>query len=162
MGVSPCHTLKVWCGVIFTWSLQGFHRYSTDQHWHVPHFEKMLYDQGQLAAMYSRAFQVQLWHPSVHLPLLQVQGLAWFGEPEPVPQDPPHPMGLEHSASFPVVYPEVLHKPLTVQPQGFERNGGGNSLWAGLCKSADNAAASDLGVTPALLSICPSWVCSIH
>ncbi|XP_061866603.1 spermatogenesis-associated protein 20 isoform X2 [Colius striatus] len=37
---------------------QGFHRYSTDQHWHVPHFEKMLYDQGQLAATYSRAFQI--------------------------------------------------------------------------------------------------------
>src|SRR5262249_3046018 len=27
----------------------GFHRYSTDQFWHVPHFEKMLYDQAQLA-----------------------------------------------------------------------------------------------------------------
>ncbi|XP_077044316.1 spermatogenesis-associated protein 20 isoform X5 [Agelaius phoeniceus] len=37
---------------------QGFHRYSTDQHWHVPHFEKMLYDQGQLAAVYSKAFQI--------------------------------------------------------------------------------------------------------
>ena len=24
---------------------QGFARYSTDRHWHVPHFEKMLYDQ---------------------------------------------------------------------------------------------------------------------
>lgn len=47
------------------WSLQGFHRYSTDQHWHVPHFEKMLYDQGQLAAAYSRAFQVRPPCPSV-------------------------------------------------------------------------------------------------
>ena len=28
---------------------KGFHRYSTDERWHVPHFEKMLYDQGQLA-----------------------------------------------------------------------------------------------------------------
>ena len=27
----------------------GFHRYSTDQHWHVPHFEKMLYDQALLS-----------------------------------------------------------------------------------------------------------------
>ena len=26
----------------------GFHRYSVDAHWGVPHFEKMLYDQGQL------------------------------------------------------------------------------------------------------------------
>jgi len=45
-------------------SSQGFHRYSTDRHWHVPHFEKMLYDQGQLAVVYSRAFQVWLWAPA--------------------------------------------------------------------------------------------------
>ncbi|RVX20797.1 Spermatogenesis-associated protein 20 [Vitis vinifera] len=30
----------------------GFHRYSVDECWHVPHFEKMLYDQGQLANAY--------------------------------------------------------------------------------------------------------------
>lgn len=36
---------------------KGFARYSTDQSWHVPHFEKMLYDQGQLAVAYARAFQ---------------------------------------------------------------------------------------------------------
>ena len=36
----------------------GFHRYSTDQRWHVPHFEKMLYDNAQLARLYTRAWQV--------------------------------------------------------------------------------------------------------
>ena len=36
----------------------GFHRYSVDGQWRVPHFEKMLYDQGQLAAAYLEAFQV--------------------------------------------------------------------------------------------------------
>jgi len=36
----------------------GFHRYSVDEHWHVPHFEKMLYDQAQLAITYLEAFQV--------------------------------------------------------------------------------------------------------
>jgi uncharacterized protein len=36
----------------------GFHRYSTDQFWHVPHFEKMLYDQAQLATAYLDAFQI--------------------------------------------------------------------------------------------------------
>ncbi len=36
----------------------GFHRYSVDQRWFVPHFEKMLYDQGQLAASYLEAYQV--------------------------------------------------------------------------------------------------------
>jgi len=36
----------------------GFHRYSTDEHWLVPHFEKMLYDQALLALAYTEAFQV--------------------------------------------------------------------------------------------------------
>jgi len=35
----------------------GFHRYSVDDHWFVPHFEKMLYDQAQLASAYLEAFQ---------------------------------------------------------------------------------------------------------
>ncbi|KGK98695.1 thioredoxin [Methanococcoides methylutens] len=35
----------------------GFHRYSTDSTWLVPHFEKMLYDQGMLAIAYSEAYQ---------------------------------------------------------------------------------------------------------
>ncbi|XP_072793257.1 spermatogenesis-associated protein 20 isoform X3 [Taeniopygia guttata] len=53
------HTLKMMAhGGIHDHIGQGFHRYSIDQHWHVPHFEKMLYDQGQLAAIYSKAFQI--------------------------------------------------------------------------------------------------------
>ena len=36
----------------------GFHRYSVDRLWHVPHFEKMLYDQAQLANAYLEAWQV--------------------------------------------------------------------------------------------------------
>ena len=36
----------------------GFHRYSVDRYWHVPHFEKMLYDQAQLAVGYLDAFQI--------------------------------------------------------------------------------------------------------
>jgi uncharacterized protein YyaL (SSP411 family) len=36
----------------------GFHRYSVDQRWLVPHFEKMLYDQAMLAIAYSEAYQV--------------------------------------------------------------------------------------------------------
>ena len=36
----------------------GFHRYSVDQVWLVPHFEKMLYDQAQLALLYLQAWQV--------------------------------------------------------------------------------------------------------
>jgi hypothetical protein len=36
----------------------GFFRYSTDPYWHIPHFEKMLYDNAQLISLYSRAFTV--------------------------------------------------------------------------------------------------------
>jgi len=36
----------------------GFHRYSVDAYWHVPHYEKMLYDQAQLALAYIAAWQV--------------------------------------------------------------------------------------------------------
>ncbi len=36
----------------------GFHRYSTDATWLVPHFEKMLYDNAQLVQTYARAYQI--------------------------------------------------------------------------------------------------------
>ncbi|MBM4436816.1 MAG: thioredoxin domain-containing protein [Actinobacteria bacterium] len=36
----------------------GFHRYSVDAHWLVPHFEKMLYDNSQLARVYLHAWQI--------------------------------------------------------------------------------------------------------
>ncbi|HLG43288.1 MAG TPA: thioredoxin domain-containing protein, partial [Planctomycetota bacterium] len=35
----------------------GFHRYSTDRRWLLPHFEKMLYDQAMLAIAYAEAYQ---------------------------------------------------------------------------------------------------------
>ncbi len=36
----------------------GFHRYSVDRYWHVPHYEKMLYDQAQLAIAYLDGWQI--------------------------------------------------------------------------------------------------------
>jgi len=36
----------------------GFHRYSTDAFWRIPHFEKMLYDNGQLASVYADAYRI--------------------------------------------------------------------------------------------------------
>jgi uncharacterized protein YyaL (SSP411 family) len=36
----------------------GFARYSTDAHWHLPHFEKMLYDNAQLAMNYTEAYKL--------------------------------------------------------------------------------------------------------
>lgn len=37
----------------------GFHRYSTDRYWRVPHFEKMLYDNGQLLGVYAQAYELE-------------------------------------------------------------------------------------------------------
>ena len=36
----------------------GFHRYSTDREWILPHFEKMLYDQAMLTLAYTEAYQI--------------------------------------------------------------------------------------------------------
>ena len=36
----------------------GFHRYSVDRFWAIPHFEKMLYDNGQLATVYAEAYEL--------------------------------------------------------------------------------------------------------
>ena len=36
----------------------GFCRYSVDNSWHIPHFEKMLYDNGPLLALYAQAWQI--------------------------------------------------------------------------------------------------------
>ncbi len=45
-------------GGIFDQLGGGFARYSTDAAWHAPHFEKMLYDNGQLLSLYSRAYRM--------------------------------------------------------------------------------------------------------
>ena len=45
-------------GGIFDHVGYGFHRYSTDQRWLLPHFEKMLYDQALLVMAYTEAYQV--------------------------------------------------------------------------------------------------------
>ena len=44
-------------GGIYDHLAGGFHRYSTDERWQIPHFEKMLYDQAMLAKTYLEAFQ---------------------------------------------------------------------------------------------------------
>ena len=36
----------------------GFHRYSTDENWFLPHFEKMLYDQAMLSLAYLEAYHL--------------------------------------------------------------------------------------------------------
>ncbi len=41
----------------------GFARYSVDEKWHVPHFEKMLYDNAQLVSLYAEAYQCLKYEP---------------------------------------------------------------------------------------------------
>ncbi len=53
------HTLKQMArGGIYDQLGGGFHRYSVDAIWLVPHFEKMLYDNAQLSRLYLHAYQV--------------------------------------------------------------------------------------------------------
>jgi uncharacterized protein YyaL (SSP411 family) len=53
----------------------GFTRYSTDADWFAPHFEKMLYDNGQLVSLYAEAFQAtknQLYKETIY------QTITWL------------------------------------------------------------------------------------
>ncbi|RDC55692.1 thioredoxin domain-containing protein [Pedobacter chinensis] len=53
-----CHTLEEMSrGGIYDQIGGGFARYSVDDQWHVPHFEKMLYDNAQLISLYIEAYQ---------------------------------------------------------------------------------------------------------
>ena len=52
------HTLEAMArGGIYDQVGGGFHRYSVDEKWVVPHFEKMLYDNGQLLSLYAAAYE---------------------------------------------------------------------------------------------------------
>ncbi len=54
-------------GGIFDYIEGGFHRYSVDKTWHIPHFEKMLYDQAQLLEIYSLAS----FHTKDYIPIIE-------------------------------------------------------------------------------------------
>lgn len=67
----------------------GFHRYSVDEQWLVPHFEKMLYDNAQLLALYS---ELQLAQPS-KLWIQAMEGIHTY-----LVRDMQHPEGGFYSA----------------------------------------------------------------
>lgn len=52
----------MWCGGIHDHVGGGFHRYSTDKDWFLPHFEKMLYDNAQLMRAYTEAYAITPQH----------------------------------------------------------------------------------------------------
>jgi len=57
LGMAETTLVEMARGGIYDHLGGGFHRYSTDHKWHVPHFEKMLYDQALLAKTYLEAYQ---------------------------------------------------------------------------------------------------------
>ena len=56
MLVTTCERMMM--GGIYDHLGDGFHRYSVDRYWKIPHFEKMLYDNGQLATVYAEVYQL--------------------------------------------------------------------------------------------------------
>ena len=53
----------------------GFARYSTDNEWFAPHFEKMMYDNGQLMSLYSKAYKLA---PKAHYKEAVFQTVGWL------------------------------------------------------------------------------------
>jgi len=67
---------KMAYGGVFDHIDGGFSRYSTDIRWHIPHFEKMLYDNGQLVSLYSDAYKLtknELYKSTIEKTLLFVE-----------------------------------------------------------------------------------------
>ncbi|MEQ9453236.1 MAG: DUF255 domain-containing protein [Phycisphaeraceae bacterium] len=56
----------------------GFHRYAVDERWLVPHFEKMLYDNGQLLWLYAAALEAEPDHPNAGLYTLVIRETAAY------------------------------------------------------------------------------------
>ncbi|HXT49655.1 MAG TPA: thioredoxin domain-containing protein, partial [Thermoanaerobaculia bacterium] len=68
----------------------GFHRYATDREWKVPHFEKMLYDNGSLLEIYARAWRL-LGDPEL---ARVVRETVAFLERELLVANPEHPAAV--------------------------------------------------------------------
>lgn len=67
---------KMACGGIYDHTGGGFSRYSVDHHWHIPHFEKMLYDNAQLVSLYAEAYQQR---PTPLYKEVVFETLGWVG-----------------------------------------------------------------------------------
>ncbi len=58
LAVAATTLEKMARGGVYDQVAGGFHRYSVDERWHVPHFEKMIYDNSELLRNYVHAFQI--------------------------------------------------------------------------------------------------------
>jgi len=66
---------KMAAGGIYDHLRGGFARYSVDSKWHIPHFEKMLYDNGQLVSLYADGYK---WNPKPRYKEVVYETLAWI------------------------------------------------------------------------------------
>ena len=117
----------------------GFHRYSTDERWLVPHFEKMLYDQAQLMAVYAEAYaltQNELFKRAVlqtdsylELRLRSPQGAYYSAEDadSPNPQDTSlHSEGAFYVWSYQELRSKLTDEEMHLAEQLFGLNPKGN------------------------------------
>jgi uncharacterized protein len=96
----------------------GFHRYSVDDRWFVPHFEKMLYDQAQLAVSYLEAFQITrdgryaVWARDifsyVQRDLTHPEGGFYSAEDADSAEDRDHPHEKREGAFYVWTRPEIF------------------------------------------------------
>jgi uncharacterized protein YyaL (SSP411 family) len=95
----------------------GFHRYSVDENWFVPHFEKMLYDQAQLAISYLEAYQIRGEAPYADVArdifdyvlrdLMHSAGGFYSAEDADSAADPAHPKEKSEGAFYIWSYREI-------------------------------------------------------
>lgn len=95
----------------------GFHRYATDEKWHVPHFEKMLYDQAQLVSSYIYVYQITGgdFYANVSKDVLNYvkrvmtssEGGFYSAEDAESAVDPDHPSEKEEGAFYVWKYSEI-------------------------------------------------------
>lgn len=71
---------KISFGGIYDHLEGGFSRYSVDEKWHIPHFEKMLYDNAQMVSLFSKAYSVtkNTWYKEVVLQTLEFVNNNWL------------------------------------------------------------------------------------
>ncbi len=98
----------------------GFHRYATDERWHVPHFEKMLYDNAQLIRLYVEAYDMT---GNKAFASAAKDGLAY------IMRDMTHPDGAFYSAEdADSVYVDLTGEPLD-DAKGRKKAEGGFYVW---------------------------------
>jgi len=112
----------------------GFHRYSVDAAWRVPHFEKMLYDQAQLVLAYLEAFEAtgELWLAEVAEDTLRyvdrdlTDALGGFTSAEDADSLPPEGGALAAPAAEAIALAPPKLDPIALAPPKLEPTGLGS------------------------------------